>query len=539
VTAAGVPVAARPLRPGRVPSVLPGRLLRLELRRSPMLWLVPVAAAFFWFDAYRNAMTNPPLWGLRVATMQVSALLDFVPPVVGAAAWVGSRERRRHIADLLAVTARPRWARQLAAWAAIAGWAVLAYLICTGVLYGVTAGQGAWGGPPLWPVAVGTAGVVALSAVGFAVGALIPSRFTAPLAAVGLWLAAGLSSAAAHFGDSYGQISPANTGVAGPSSWFGIFYHYLPDLSMAQVLFLAGLGAAALGTIGLPAASGGRWLRGGAAVLAVAGLAAAGTGIALAGTARLDSRSGMTMIPALHDAASDRPVPYTPVCSHTAIPVCVHPAYQAFLPGLMTALRPVISEVGGLPGAPARVAQVSPSFQPAQATGINISGPAGCADCPPGPGSPARGSSSVSGSPPASGGRVIPLLLALPLPGQSADGRVVTTAEFAGTVQSIIAPEIVYALLAPAASRAAQGPAGPARAAVAAALLKDAGVPPLSDRQDGFGAPGSSVPGPAPGSPAYAAAQRFAALPAAARHAWLVRHLAALRAGRITLAQLP
>jgi hypothetical protein len=38
-----------------------------------------------------------------------------------------------------------------------------------------------------------------------------------------------------------------------------------------------------------------------------------------------------------------------------------------------------------------------------------------------------------------------------------------------------------------------------------------------------------------PGTPA----QRFAALPAAARHAWLVEHLAALRAGQITLAQLP
>jgi hypothetical protein len=46
-------------------------------------------------------------------------------------------------------------------------------------------------------------------------------------------------------------------------------------------------------------------------------------------------------------------------------------------------------------------------------------------------------------------------------------------------------------------------------------------------------------PGPAPGSPAYAAARRFAALPASTRHTWLVRHLAALRAGRITLAQLP
>jgi hypothetical protein len=42
-----------------------------------------------------------------------------------------------------------------------------------------------------------------------------------------------------------------------------------------------------------------------------------------------------------------------------------------------------------------------------------------------------------------------------------------------------------------------------------------------------------------PGTPAAAAAQRFAALPPAARHAWLVEHVAALRSGQITLAQLP
>ncbi len=35
------------------------------------------------------------------------------------------------------------------------------------------------------------------------------------------------------------------------------------------------------------------------------------------------------------------------------------------------------------------------------------------------------------------------------------------------------------------------------------------------------------------------AAQRFGALSASARHAWLAAHLAALRAGTITLAQIP
>ena len=47
-------------------------------------------------------------------------------------------------------------------------------------------------------------------------------------------------------------------------------------------------------------------------------------------------------------------------------------------------------------------------------------------------------------------------------------------------------------------------------------------------------------PGSGPQSPAMTAAvRRFTALSGAARHAWLAAHLVALRAGRITLAQLP
>jgi len=48
----------------------------------------------------------------------------------------------------------------------------------------------------------------------------------------------------------------------------------------------------------------------------------------------------------------------------------------------------------------------------------------------------------------------------------------------------------------------------------------------------------SPAPEPATG-PVYAAARRLAALPPAARHAWLAAHLAALRAGQLTLARLP
>ena len=72
------------------------------------------------------------------------------------------------------------------------------------------------------------------------------------------------------------------------------------------------------------------------------------TAIGLAGTA-WRGPPGM-VIPALHDAANDRPIGYTPVCAHAAgVPVCLNPAYRRYLPDMTAALRPVLAEVAGLP----------------------------------------------------------------------------------------------------------------------------------------------------------------------------------------------
>jgi hypothetical protein len=79
--------------------------------------------------------------------------------------------------------------------------------------------------------------------------------------------------------------------------------------------------------------------------------------------------------------------------------------------------------------------------------------------------------------------------------------------------------------------------AHPAQQAVMAALLRDAGLAVVTPAQANAGDYG--VVSPALGSPAYAAYQRFAALPVAARHAWLARYLPALRAGHVTVKELP
>jgi hypothetical protein len=122
-------------------------------------------------------------------------------------------------------------------------------------------------------------------------------------------------------------------------------------------------------------------------------------------------------------------------------------------------------------------------------------------------------------------------------------GPVITTREQAGQVRATTGPAIV-------ASVTGDGPgASRAQRAVTTALLMAAGVAPqhlppgaptvANGAPPGAGAVGGRYLGLAPGSPAYAAAKRFAALPAAVRRGWLTQHLAALRAGRIHLGQLP
>jgi len=302
-----------------------------------------------------------------------------------------------------------------------------------------------------------------------------------------VFLALQLSVQMIHGGQSYWQISPL---VAGPwergtDQGVATFYRYLPDLPIAQTMFLAGLTAAVLGALGLPAGHGGPWLRRSAAAVTAAGLLVSGTAVGLAGAGRLDTH-GMIIIPALHAASSDRPIRYTPVCSHTTIPVCLHPAYTVYLPAVAAALEPVLGEIAGLPGAPARISQVAATYrqEPGNGVGIGVAGPL------------------IVGDPP-----VFQLLLPTQLGSPS-----MTIDQTAASVRAETRPAIVASFIGDRA-------ASPAQQAITAAMLGSAAT--IFD-------------------PSIAAkAARFAALPAAARHAWLAEHVAALRIGRIPLEQLP
>ncbi len=124
MTAATVRLGRR--RP--VPLAGAGRLLRIEVRRNGMKVLLPPLAALVWFDAYRTAMDLAPVWNLRESVLTNQLLQDWEALVAGVGAWVGSREGRRHMADLVTPTTRPAWARRVLALAATVGWVLAAYL---------------------------------------------------------------------------------------------------------------------------------------------------------------------------------------------------------------------------------------------------------------------------------------------------------------------------------------------------------------------------------------------------------------------------
>jgi hypothetical protein len=188
-------------------------------------------------------------------------------------------------------------------------------------------------------------------------------------------------------------------------------------------------------------------------------------------------------------------VPVTQDCtSSSGFQVCVHPAFSFYLHDLAAAFDPVAAEIAGLPGAPAaakEVASVSGGQDVQSGTSVNppvfeftaehVGTMFGQFNGIPDPAGWVQGfqqgllDAFLTGRPPHPG--PVPILL------------------------------------------------GPAQQAVEDALLTVVGSQPLSPAVKS--------------ADVSAAARRFAALPASARRAWLATHLTALRAGTITLAQIP
>jgi hypothetical protein len=513
-------VIAREARPARKRSRLPllaARIVWMEIRHSAFVWAIPLLAVLFVVDPLRAASHYPALWTLRASVMPDKFWLVCVPFAAGFSAWAGSRERRRRVDDLLAAAAWAAWTRQLCSLAGTLAWVLATFLAAVVVLYVSIAQAVTWGGPPIWPVAAGAVSLTAVCAFAFTLGALFPGRFAAPIVAVGISVLAlaVFSRTVSEGGTSVFALSP--DGIV-PGNDAGVFYPVAADVSVVQVMFFAGCTLGAIGLLGLssrtggagwrgalePVSGGGARLRAVATVVLAAGVALAVTAFGLAATARVSPVTGGIEIPALHDSATDKLIPYTPVCAEASggFQVCVHPAFKSYLGQAVRSFGPFIAELSGLRGTPVRAVEVSGQALPSvvqQANGIG----------------------AVTGRRP-----VYEFSM-------NAIAQVPDPAQFRDAFRQDITHAVIVGSIGQMTASGVQWNAGTlAQQAVEDGLLEAIGSQPYpACNPEALQCPKQPQ--------VMVAAARFAALPAATRHAWLAANLAALKAGRITLARVP
>jgi hypothetical protein len=466
-------------------------LLRTEIRRGALLPLLPVMAALLWLSPIAQHLRPVALWTDRSTDLQ-SAIQVIGPFTAAVAAWMASREHRRAMADLLASTPLSPWRRWAATWFATCGVAIAFYAFLGALLFAVTSAQATWGHPVVWPVLSGFTALIACSALGFAAGRLAPSRVTTPLAAVGVFalMAAGVASAVRHWGP--GVLSPMYPSISLNAS---VFYAVRPDLCYLQVGCYLGLTAAAFGLIVLRGHAGARAARRAGAGLAGLGLIVMAAAFGLLSTSHHDAHG--LVVPLLHDAASDRKIPYTPVCTRgRPVPVCLHPAYARAneLAFFDTMINAIAAPLAGVPGLPTRAEQ-SPGGDQGSVVVL------------------------VAGSPPV-----------LELPDDIVQGNSIGPAAFTAELRAMVALDLVTRDGTRPAGRSCRCAVGagttPAQQAAALYLLDQAHYPASS--------------GLISADPAITATARgLAALTATARHTWFTSHITALRAGTVTLQELP
>jgi hypothetical protein len=394
------------------------------------------------------------------------------------------------------------------------------------VLYVATSMTATWGSPPVWPVIVGVAGMLAVCTVAFTLGALFPGRFTAPIVAVGLMIVTlvAFRQAVGDNGGSSGAVGVLSPDGGVPGDDWGLFYPVSVGVPIVQVMFMLGVVLAAIGVLGLSPRTGGVGWRGalsavaagGARLRAIAvsafavGVALAVAAFALAETANVSDATSTLQIPAIDNTlAGSSPIPYTPVCSPAGFQVCVHPAYRSFLSQVSGDLGSVVAQVPGAPGVPASAREILPAELPQWLQG-------------------GTGSGRIAGA-------TYEFVLSSAIgwsstPAGIKDGlqQDFVTAIITGGGKTVTMPD--------GSTMWASGT--PAQQAVVNGILTVLGTPP---------GPVPQVDGNSPDARRLqqqqaqitATAAKFAALPPAARHAWLAANLTALRAGTITLAQVP
>lgn len=309
------------------------RVLRTELLRS-----VAVAAAAATLLAGAQAIfLSPNAWAgrwMELATEVRMSLLTVAPIAVACAAWHGGRERRRRLEEQLDATPRPRWQPVVVGWLGVTLGCWLGLLMVVGVAAGFVApvatySGGGWG----WVLAGAFVSLAAVSALGIALGRLIPYRLAGPVAAIVLYSLQIYAHDDSGMLGGFEYLAPIQPLYDLPGTAVdGRFLYW-------QTLWFAGLAATAL-------------VLAGARRRVVAVLPAT---LALVGVlALVNAEPSFWRWPLVPDPAASEPV-----CTEDEPEVCLPRAEAFALDDVTPVARDVIERLDGLPGAPIRAENTS------------------------------------------------------------------------------------------------------------------------------------------------------------------------------------
>ncbi|HEV7900022.1 MAG TPA: hypothetical protein VGP31_19490 [Planosporangium sp.] len=280
--------------------------LRIELRRGPGLWALPILVAVGAFAA-RGGMRTPAVWSYATGGVAGAGML-MAPIAAGLAAWAGSRAGRRGVRHVMVLAAREPLIGPVIECLAIAVCVLFAYVLTAIAVFVQTALAATWGGPSwLWLAAAGS-GLLAVTTLGYVTGFLVPKRLTPFFAAILTYLL--LAWNLAQDGRWWHFLFPATAQLWLP-------FNTLRGATLwGQLAWLTGLTVLPLAVLALRLRSGVRAIASLVAV-AVAGLGL-GAGLLIGGDGRF--------------ADFNRALVWQ--CSGTEPEVCIHPAFAASLPDI-------------------------------------------------------------------------------------------------------------------------------------------------------------------------------------------------------------
>jgi hypothetical protein len=338
-----------------------GRLFWIETRRSIGLLAFPVLAGLAWLAWFLQQegedRSGIALWPQTSADIAFAVAL-VGPAAGGLAAWVAGRDGRRGLGDLLATTPAPPMKRDLTLLSATTLWALLAFL-AAGIYQGIiTAREATWGGPVWPPIFIAGLAIAVQAAIGYAAGTFAGSslwgRLIAGLVAVVLFFAQLLPTTlrgddvmlGPTIGTSaypYENLAPwaVVQDIAGT-----VFWSPHMDLFWAAAAWFGGIGALALAIMVLrrqhrsPVAWG---------TLVVAALAI------------VVGWSQLVPAPVFAVPPPSRAIDYEPVCTQRSIEICIHPAYESVLDDTADLVDAVVRPLAGLSGFPVRAEQIRPN----------------------------------------------------------------------------------------------------------------------------------------------------------------------------------